>query len=347
MKRTTNSSNSSDEDLLYAMQQYNLVYNYNFVNYSNQENNNGNIVYNHPDGWMYSDSGSGGEISYSPNDECCQIVTSSGSDAKMAFSQCLNEFPRWQQTLSGKKITVSFVVSAVGASSDITCSVNDGVNTRSENTSLNADEKTEIQLSLDLSTSLTQLTIEITSEANSKTINVYEVYANIGAVSINTLPCIVQGTIGERKQYMSTETPPANELSLCEVSTELDSGYTRLSSFLNGKFGFGENGLSMLPDMRGYFSRAWDNGATTDPNADSRTALGDGSTTGDNVGTVEQDDFKAHTHTVGVGPDPSILTGDVPSSKVATNTYTVESESTGGSETRPVNISELYTMKWA
>jgi len=96
--------------------------------------------------------------------------------------------------------------------------------------------------------------------------------------------------------------------------------------------------------MSGYFSRAWDNGANIDPDASTRTALGNGKVTGDNVGTVEQDQFKQHLHslnitnsTVAPGPSTPVPVIGPGSSKT---------QDTGGSETRGVNIAELYTIKW-
>lgn len=50
----------------------------------------------------------------------------------------------------------------------------------------------------------------------------------------------------------------------------------------------------LLPDDRGRFIRAWDNGAGVDPDAASRTDRGDG-TTGDNVGTLQDHALETHT----------------------------------------------------
>ena len=117
---------------------------------------------------------------------------------------------------------------------------------------------------------------------------------------------MVQGVIGERKQYVATQNPPAEELALCNAPTELTAGHTRLDSVLNYRFGKGQT-YSMLPDVRGLFSRAWNNGAAMDTDASSRTMLGNKSDKGDLVGTYEEDVFKEHLHDLAFRPTP--LTG--------------------------------------
>jgi len=95
-----------------------------------------------------------------------------------------------------------------------------------------------------------------------------------------------------------------------------------------------------LPDYRGQFLRGWDNSAGTDPDAASRTDAGDGSTTGDHVGTQQVDAFKSHSHSVINATSNSMQAGGS-----AVNSSTGASGSTGGNETRPTNVNVLYCIK--
>ncbi len=336
----------NNDDLLFAMQQRNLVYNYNFLNYSNKTIDTV-VTYGHPDGWVYQDAGTDGLISFDPTTNSCILKKSSGNGL-MTFSQAISEFPRWQDLLQGKTVSATIVIEVPGTSScEVTFSLSDGKNVNNNSVFFDGGETKEINISLNVSEKANNLEVIIESSTSEIVLYVHKVYANVGNVALEGLPCIVEGTIGERKQYMSTDIPPAVELSLCTTSIELSNSYKRLNSFLNGKFGVGQNGNSLLPDMRGYFSRAWDNGAKTDPDAATRTALGEGIVTGDNVGTVEEDEFKEHTH--GLLFD---LSGQIPAGTAAAlasinKALTSKTEKIGGAETRGKNISELYTMKWA
>ena len=334
---------------LYALQQRNLVYNYNFELFSNQTLTGVPVQYGTPDGWIYSDSGSNGTINYNSNSGTCQIVTSS-NDGIMVFGQSLHEFPRWQQVLPGTTVTAKVVLNA-NTKCTLVAQLSDGKDASAKQHTGSGD--IEIDIKLNISSDATGLSFSLTSDSADVTLQIQKVYANIGEVALETLPCMVEGIIGERKQYVATETAPPTEFSLCTgtESVELTNQYTRLNSVLNGRFGTGNDGYSLLPNMSGYFSRAWDNGAGTDPDADGRTPLG-GDVSGDQVGTVEGDMFLSHNHkldfTVTTTP---IVGGDkTPSSVVVQSTESTTGdtpEPPEGKETRSKNIAELYTIKWA
>ncbi|KFF05314.1 hypothetical protein [Flavobacterium reichenbachii] len=340
-------SKNNNEDILYAMQQRNLVYNYNFLNYSNQIPDANNIDYKHPDGWVYEDIGVNAKIGFDPQSNSCMIIKSNGNDV-MTFKQNINEFPRWTDLICGKKVSACALIANVGTvDCQIIFSIYDGMNTSSDSVFFKSKEEKEINIFLDVSPNASTLVISIQSNSINAVLYIKKVFANLGSVALENLPCIVEGNIGERKQYMSTNVPPATELSLCDASVELSVSYTRLNSFLNGKFGKGAKGYSLLPDMRGYFSRAWDNKANIDTDANKRTALGQGQISGDNVGTVELDQFKEHDHELQFD-----LSGQIPAGPSApllsvNKMVTSNTVKNGGTETRSKNISELYTMKWA
>jgi len=118
----------------------------------------------------------------------------------------------------------------------------------------------------------------------------------------------------------------------CNGSLVSQITYPRLFSFLGQMYG-GGFGTFALPDYRGYSLRATDYGRGIDPDSSARTNRGDG-TVGDQVGTVQQDQFEVHDHTLplsggtggGGGNDqPTIGAGR-------------RSGFTGGNETRGKNI---------
>lgn len=324
-----------------SLQQRNLVYNHDFRYFSNQTTESSVVVYNHPDGWMYADPGPGGQIGLeAPN---CRITTSSDDTSKMTFSQALHEFPRWKSVLLGKTVSAKVCLS-ISSGSSFTVSLTDGITTGSQ--TISGEGKTVVELHLDVSVNAQKICIEIASVSNSAVITIGSICANVGCIAIENLPCMVRGVIGETRQYIATQNPPAEELSLCSAPVELGPDETRLSSVINGRFGTGPAKRSLLPDVRGLFIRAWNNNANVDPDAATRTMLGDQDKKGDLVGTCEPDIFAAHRHELKFAPQP--ITMYPGSAATGLNTTTTSStESTGGAETRPKNFAELVTIKWA
>ncbi len=245
--------------------------------------------------------------------------------------------------MPGKTVSAKVLLS-VSAQSTVEVCLSDGID--QDSVSKTGNGEFEFDLQLNVNETAAKLILSIASATPHVKIYIREACANVGKVVIKTLPCMVQGVIGQRFQYVATETAPAEELSLCAPPTELSADYTRLDSVLNQRFGKGGNNRSLLPDMRGYFSRSWDNGAAVDPDAKERKALG-GNLTGDHVGTKEEDVFLKHKHELKFSRDKSILTGTMGAAIVIDPTKTSFTEDEGGKETRPKNIAELYTIKWA
>jgi microcystin-dependent protein len=145
-------------------------------------------------------------------------------------------------------------------------------------------------------------------------------------------------------QMWPTDTPPDNWL-LCEGQEINRLDYPTLFSTLGVTYGDGDTTTTFnLPDMRGQFVRGWDNTRGLDPNAGDRTDRGDG-TTGDEVGTIQEDEFDAHVHgltSIGIGSSGSFLASI---SNQSNDPLTVTTNQTGGDETRPVNIYMAYIIR--
>jgi microcystin-dependent protein len=108
------------------------------------------------------------------------------------------------------------------------------------------------------------------------------------------------------------------------------------------------NGTSTfnLPDLRGRFLRGVDGIAGNDPDAATRTALNIGGNTGNNVGSYQLDDLKAHNHTFHDIAYPGNPFGNNPGYTLGSQArQTYNTSSTGGSETRPKNAYVIYIIK--
>ncbi len=329
----------------------NLVYNGSFLYFSNQRRSGAYIDYKHPDGWQYQNSGKCGKITY--HEGRCRIVVNSDGET-MILKQALHEFPLWKSHLLGKTVSIRahfYLVSQCQVSfklSDGIAEIARTINISEKKAAITTKGESQIvDLKMKINPSAKFLSFELRSNSRGGIIDIEKVYANLGPEPIETLPLMVNGIIGERKQYIATEVPPAGELSLCNEPRELGEEYSRLDSVINKRFGTGPNGRSLLVDFRGRFSRAWSNGSRVDPDAGDRTSQKGGQIKGDHAGTFQGDQFLSHNHDLrflsGQPTQPGnggVLLGTNKSNQSKTG-------KTGGNETRPKNISELYTIKWA
>lgn len=141
---------------------------------------------------------------------------------------------------------------------------------------------------------------------------------------------------------------------LCNGTPLNRTTYATLYNVVGVRFGSTAGDNFLVPDFRGRFLRGRDAGATRDEDRASRFAMGTGGAVGDAVGSVQDDNLRAHTHTERyIVP---VTTGypdgwNDRTTNVAywwgTPTYTTaNSGSAGGSETRPENASVNYIIKF-
>jgi len=161
---------------------------------------------------------------------------------------------------------------------------------------------------------------------------------------------------------------------LCDGAAVSRITYSDLFTLLGSVYGDGDSSTTFnLPNFEGRFVRGTDNGAGVDPDAASRTDRGDG-TTGDAVGTLQAEDYLAHTHAVGTlatasagdhahttpmgaisGGAATFAQGSGLISSLSTTTAgahthtitgaTATAPASGGNETRPVNIGMNFIIK--
>jgi microcystin-dependent protein len=146
--------------------------------------------------------------------------------------------------------------------------------------------------------------------------------------------------------FMGDDNAPAGWIP-CD-GRELDRvNFSRLYESIGTMYGNG-NGSSTfnIPDLRGLFLRGLDGGSGRDPEAASRLDRGD-STTGDAVGTHQEDSLISHNHTFNLNWTSSKVyddTNDKYHMQISGN-YTYTTKNSGGSETRPKNISVRFMIK--
>lgn len=132
---------------------------------------------------------------------------------------------------------------------------------------------------------------------------------------------------------------------ICNGAAVSRTTYAALFTLMGITHGQGDGATTFnVPDYRGYFLRGYDHGAGNDPDAASRTAIATGGNTGDNIGTVQTSANLAHTHTVQQGAiDGNLqLASGIDHSFFNTG---VASGSSGGTESRPKNITVQFIIK--
>jgi len=128
----------------------------------------------------------------------------------------------------------------------------------------------------------------------------------------------------------------------CDGDSLLRSSYANLFAAIGTNYGAADGTHFNLPDLRGKFARGWDHGEGNDPDAGDRTAQDTGGNTGDNVGSVQADEFKAHTHGIDMnGSSDTTAQAD----GAGANANYQQTGSTGGNETRPINVNVMYIIK--
>jgi microcystin-dependent protein len=135
---------------------------------------------------------------------------------------------------------------------------------------------------------------------------------------------------------------------ICDGTAVSRTTYSTLFGIIGETHGEGDNSTTFnLPDYRGRFLRGRDSATARDPNAATRTAMATGGNTGDNVGSIQDDEFEGHTHTYDIRNVVQIASGS--GSFVSGQNYSSSpaTSSTGGStETRPKNAYVTYIIKY-
>lgn len=140
-------------------------------------------------------------------------------------------------------------------------------------------------------------------------------------------------------------TPPTGWL-LCNGSTISRAAYPALFTALSSGtlHGVGDGSTTFhLPDYSGRFLRGVANGSANDPDRAARTHPVTGAVVGDTVGSVQADELKSHFHSL-LNNTVTAGTTNVSSGGAATSN-TMNTNNSGGNETRPKNANVNYIIK--
>jgi hypothetical protein len=154
----------------------------------------------------------------------------------------------------------------------------------------------------------------------------------------------------------------------CNGALVTRSVYSDLYAEIGENYGEGDGSTTFnIPDLRGKFPRGYDHGAGNDPDAAGRTAQATGGNTGDSVGSVQSDAMQritgiiqnvALTATFNVDgvfdyEESSASSGSAASSPPrhriffdSANSTNPNPAKTSDYETRPINVSVMYIIKY-
>ncbi len=151
------------------------------------------------------------------------------------------------------------------------------------------------------------------------------------------------GAIGDHKLWFSETLPTVGTWAWCDGTSYLRATYPDWFAIHGSNFGAADSTHFNVLDARGRFMRMWDNAASNDPDHATRTANASGGQTGNHIGTLQGEQFKAHFHNI----DDNAAAGN-PLSNYAGGPYAIPANSgfggstvdwsSGGTETRPVNF---------
>jgi microcystin-dependent protein len=150
--------------------------------------------------------------------------------------------------------------------------------------------------------------------------------------------------------YMGTTAPAG--WALCNGASVSRTGtYASLYAVIGTSCGSVDTASFTLPDLRGRFLRGWDTGIGRDIDRASRIAMATGGLAGDNIGSIQGDQLKSHNHYIArtVVDSNGDNWFDWYSGRSSTDDGTwagQNTESTGGSETRPINANVNYIIKF-
>jgi microcystin-dependent protein len=138
--------------------------------------------------------------------------------------------------------------------------------------------------------------------------------------------------------YFAMRTAPIGWLK-CNGDLVSRTTYSALFAAIGTTFGTGDGSTTFrLPDLRGEFTRGWDDGRNIDISGGVSRVFG----------TTQADELRSHRHYISnsstLGSDENVLHyGDMGGGDNQDGTYT---RFTGGSETRPRNVALLACIKY-
>lgn len=176
-----------------------------------------------------------------------------------------------------------------------------------------------------------------------------------GNLSVNSISVMDLIPIGAVLAYAGTAEP--SNFLLCDGRSLSRENYKQLFDVIGTGHGTVDDDTFNIPDYRGRFLRGLDGSAARDPDSSSRTAMATGGSTGNSVGSLQDDSMQGHHHSgrgwsnsVAAGGSYNLVAysgGGVVNSAVNTP-YTdgVNGTPRTSSETRPLNAYVNYIIRY-
>jgi microcystin-dependent protein len=164
--------------------------------------------------------------------------------------------------------------------------------------------------------------------------------------------------VGQIVDFPLPPTSPPHGFLYCGNTSYLRTDYPALFAKIGTTHGALDSLHFNVPDRRGMFVRAQNNGSGNDPDIGIRNAQGPGGNSGDNVGSIQTDAMQGHRHSP-LSPMSAYL-GLTAVATDAGGTNTISSAATTGnpatdgvngtprtsSESRPKNVYTNYFIKY-
>jgi microcystin-dependent protein len=134
---------------------------------------------------------------------------------------------------------------------------------------------------------------------------------------------------------------------ICDGGAINRTTYATLFAIVGVRFGSGDGTTTFnLPDGRGRVIRMVDGSAGRDPDSAARTAMNSGGSTGNNIGSVQTDQYASHTHTVSSPLNLQSGTGIQSNAGIQAGSATFTTSASGGNETRMKNWNANLIIKY-
>jgi len=190
----------------------------------------------------------------------------------------------------------------------------------------------------------------------------YSKFATLAATATNAIHAVkADSAVGAVSA--TNGVPPGSMMAFAGPKTNIPAGwlycdgtaysrtgkYAALFAAIGTSWGYGDNTTSFnVPNTKGEFLRGVNDGSGTDPDASARTFNSKGGNTGDNVGSSQTDDLKAHNHAYSKFYLKRTNWSDGGSSSTDGTGYNTSTTtgSVGGNETRPENVGVFYIIKY-
>lgn len=134
---------------------------------------------------------------------------------------------------------------------------------------------------------------------------------------------------------------------ICDGTAVSRTTYASLFNSIGTAHGTGDGSTTFnLPDYRGRFLRGLTADTSRDPDLASRTVMNTGGASAGNIGSIQADEYKSHTHTLSLSgtiyTQTSTGTG---TGSPGYNSLAATTSASGGNESRPKNVYLQYIIK--